>query len=668
MSSMLAKIIATGLLFSSSAALADTLNAQQKAYYRAQMSGLPASPTARTDPVGDALVQWNRLRRPGGYTFDSYANFLIRYPDWPGAEAMRRAAEKAINPAAYQPAQVLNYFDRLPALTTMGEVRYALALQAAGRRDEALASARRAWTGGTLTPDDEGRILALFAANLTERDHDKRMEKLLWDKAASSAVRQMPLTSQANRPLYAARLALQQKAVDAASKAAFLNAAQRNDPGYILDRANWLRLTGQSVAARALLAEPRTLTSPPQDANRWFEALLANAKAAVIDSQYGVAYDIASKVDDAYPAGVSVSDQSYAERDKYTDLVWLAGTVAMQNRNRPQDAIGMFDRYARGSRTAQTRAKGLYWAGRAALSAGQRDAANGYFTRAAAMPDQYYGQLASERLGLRLAAPVDGGKLEVTRSQRDAFEDRGIVKAAKLLGEMGDWKDQSLFLREIANTANTDLEHHFIHELAEDVKRPDLKVMIGRRARVAGFDAYVRDGFPEVKVPSGYGDNFTMIHAITRQESQFDRQAQSPVGARGLMQLMPGTAREQAGKLGIPYALESLTADTDYNIQLGSSYFDRMLRQFNGSYPMAVAAYNGGAGNVRKWIAANGDPRGEGGDMVGWIEKIPFAETRNYVQRVLENAVVYDLIHPERARSKSIAAPLSWYLGKKTPG
>jgi soluble lytic murein transglycosylase len=158
-----------------------------------------------------------------------------------------------------------------------------------------------------------------------------------------------------------------------------------------------------------------------------------------------------------------------------------------------------------------------------------------------------------------------------------------------------------------------------------------------------------------------------MIHAIARQESQFDRMATSHAGARGLMQLMPGTARETAGKIALSYRPQDLNTDIHYNVQLGSTYFQRMLSYYGGSYPLAVAAYNAGPGNVNKWLAANGDPRGGGIAMLDWIEAIPIFETRNYVQRVLENAVMYDHLNPEKANIRS-AKPLSAYLGQRTTG
>ncbi len=273
---------------------------------------------------------------------------------------------------------------------------------------------------------------------------------------------------------------------------------------------------------------------------------------------------------------------------------------------------------------------------------------------------------AAERLGKSLRRPPDFNAKAVTPAIRDAFFRKEIVRAAQLLGTMGNRSDQSLFVREIANDATTDTDHILAAELSRTIGRPDLGVMVGRSALQNGLSDYTAAGYPSVRVPEAQQDYWTIIHAIARQESQFDRTAVSHAGARGMMQLMPGTAREQSGKLGIGYNRESLTTDTDYNIQLGSSYFQRMLKLY-GSYPLAVAAYNAGPGNVNKWLTAIGDPRSGGIDVVTWVERIPIFETKNYVQRVLENAVVYDLLNPQRSRSQG-PANLSWYLGKNKPG
>jgi len=658
------------MLSASTAAMADTLSPDQRSWYGAQLQGgtTGAIRPVRTDPVGEAVLSWNRLRQSDSYAFNDYASFLVANPGWPGEAAMRKTAERAINPNSYSPGQVVAYFERMPALTTTGEARHATALLAMGRTDQARAVARRAWTGGTLSPEDEARIIGAFGGALTQADHDLRMERLLWAGSSNAAVRQLPFVSQGRRPLFEARIAMQTKAADAATKAATLDDRLRSEPGYIVDRAGWLRTSGNSAAARAYLAGPRTLAAPPLEAEEWFETLLTNARGAANDTQWSLAYDIASKVDDAYAPGTDIRDRPIGERDDYTSLVWLAGSTALQKLGRPADAVGMFERYALAARSPQTQSKGFYWAGRAALAAGQAERASGYFQRASEFNDQFYGQLALERLGLPIAPPSTGPTITPSAAERAAFFDRSVVRAARMLGEVGDWRDQTQFLRSISNDAKSDLDHHFAAELAREIQRPDLGVMIARSARINGHNDYVRSGFPVVTLPSGHESNFTMVHAITRQESQFDRQAVSHAGARGLMQLMPGTARETAGKIGESYNLAGLTSDPLYNIRLGSTYFQSMLNYFGGSYPLAVAAYNAGPGNVNKWLRANGDPRMSGVDMIDWIERIPIFETRNYVQRVLENAVVYDAINPERARSKGARTPLSWYLGKQSAG
>jgi soluble lytic murein transglycosylase len=304
-----------------------------------------------------------------------------------------------------------------------------------------------------------------------------------------------------------------------------------------------------------------------------------------------------------------------------------------------------------------------------AQAAGNKVEADRHLAMAASYPDQFYGQLARERLGQAIAPPSTlAAEITVTENDRAAFEASSLVRAARALGAAGRWQDQSTFLRAIAASVSTDTERVLANELATKIGRADLGVMVGRKARADGSTGYALASFPSLSVPSDHQNNWTMIHAISRQESQFDKAAVSHAGARGLMQLMPGTAREQSGKIGLSYNLGGLTSDTSYNIMLGSSYFLRMLSYYGGSYPLAVAAYNAGPGNVNKWLRANGDPRTGQVDMLRWIEAIPIYETRNYVQRVLENAVVYDAMRAQRAGTTLPPAPLSRYLGKNNIG
>ena len=255
-------------------------------------------------------------------------------------------------------------------------------------------------------------------------------------------------------------------------------------------------------------------------------------------------------------------------------------------------------------------------------------------------------------------------QIQVSAAEKRSFEDDRLVRASRALGEIGAWREQSLFLRALTQKVTSPADHVLAGQLASAIGRPDLGVMIGRSAQANSLDAVEVSGFPTVRVPSGHESNWTFIHAITRQESQFDRAAISHAGARGMMQLMPGTAREQAGKMGVGYDGTRLYTDPNYNVMLGSAYFRRMLNMWNGNVPLAVASYNAGYGNVRKWVNAYGDPRG-GVDVLKWIEAIPYVETKAYVQRVIENSVVYDSLRPT---SQQQAFHVSRYLGKNRPG
>jgi soluble lytic murein transglycosylase len=670
MSSMAGPLLKSALLLAGASGLAASSHlAKTQVDWSRLASGQMVQPTpayGQSDPVSASLIEWKRLQQSDNWPFADYANFLLAHPGWPGEKSRRAAAETVLDSGANAPALTIRFFERFPPITPAGRIRYAEGLAASGRRADAEGQARKAWRAGVLRVSDEGKLTGQFLSALSPADHDARMDMLLWQGATSAAQRQIAFVSAAKRPVFDARLSYRSKAPDADARGlAVLNLGQ-SDPGFLGDRARWLRDNGQSPTMRALLAQRPTLTSTPGDLEAWYEVLLNAARGAAADGQFSLAYQIASRVDDALPAGADIATMPLGERDDYTSLTWLAGTTALYNLGRPADAAAMFERYGQGSKTPTTQSKGLYWAGRAAEAAGNSAAAQGYYERAAGFPDLYYGQLAVERLGRPLKGPPSFNAAAVDPATRTAFFARETVRAAQLLGTMGDRPSQNLFVRQIAQDATTDTDHILAAELSRTLGRPDLGVMVGRSALQNGLSDYTAAGYPSVRVPEAQRDYWTMIHAIARQESQFDRAAVSHVGARGLMQLMPGTARETATKLGMSYNPDSLTVDTDYNIQLGSTYFQRMFGLY-GSYPLAIAAYNAGAGNVNKWIRAYGDPRLPGGDMVKWVEQIPYFETKNYVQRVLENAVVYDLLNPEHARSRG-PANLSWYLGKNRPG
>ncbi len=618
-----------------------------------------AARAGRTGDMAMGIERWKILSRTDAADFGSYTGFMLSYPGFPAEEKLRRYAEKALDRESVEPARLVAFFDRKPPLSNPALARYARALSAMGR-SEARAKAISAWRGGAMADDSESALFAMLSGQLTAADHDARMDALLWAGASDQARRQIAYVSPQNQPMFAARLAALAD-TDAASMGMAIPGAARSDPGWLYNRARQLRRSGQKQSAAQLLASRDPLSRLPLDPEKWINLQLDAAK----DADASSAIQIAAKIDDGFAPGADISRLSFTLRDQYTSLMWLGGEKALQQMGDARSAAPLFWRYGAAARTPQTRSKGFYWAGRAMAQAGDARGAERYYTAAAAYPDQFYGMLALERLGQPLP-PLDTNPTVIpSQSQRAAFAARPITQAVREVAAESDWPTAVLFFREISEQAETEADHVLVADLARELGRRDLGVILGQAAHIDGHGVYRHTSFPLIPVPQG--SDWTMVHAIIRQESQFASSAISHAGARGMMQLMPGTARMVASKIGLSYDLGGLTNNSSYNLQLGNETFARDMDAFGGSYPLAVAAYNAGPGNVRKWLRANGDPRDGAVDWINWIERIPFSETRGYVQHVLENAVVYEAMNPDHARYKG-ANPLSHFLGKRAGG
>jgi len=615
----------------------------------------PSSPA-----IASTVARWNSLRQSDSLPFSSYASFLTTYRGWPGEAAMRRSAERRLATETVSPNDVLRFFTVHPPLTPGGHAAQAFALLATGRRDEALVSARAAWTGGVLPVTDEQRLMGAFSGGLTPADHDRRMDVLLSNGDRQSAARSIAWSSPARRPIFEARLAMQNRASDASSRIAAAGAGANADPGFLIDRAAWMRESGNTPGAREFLAQPRRLSGLPANPEKFMETMVALARGASNDRQWSTAYGIASQVGDLFPSGTDVSTRSFGERDEYTNLTWLAGQAATRM-GRHADAARMFDLYGRAAQSGQTRSKGFYWAARGAAQAGQTAQSNAWLEQAAASPDQFYGLLALERLGRTPPPPPVAPP--ATAEERAAFARRPLAEALRYLGMTGDRGNQTQFVRALAGSLDNDRERAIAAEFGRSIGRLDVGVWAAREARSNGQSFYAQPAFPTVPIPPAYRHNWAAAHGIMRQESSFERTAVSSANARGLMQLIPGTAQIEARRVGVPFSVSRLTDDPDYNILLGTSHLSMLMDRYAGNLVLTAVAYNAGPGRVPQWIAANGDPRLPGTDVVQWIENIPFSETRNYVQRVVENAMVYDLMNPAGSRSQG---RVSYYLGQRS--
>jgi soluble lytic murein transglycosylase len=676
---MSSKVLLLALALTGATAATAQINEATRSLYTARLAdnaagrfdGMAGSPLVGVAnvPTLDSLVTWDRLRRDSytaakGARFAEYAQFLRANPDWPQGTTVRRLAEKLIDDSVTAPER-LAYFSQFPPLSALAKLRLAEAQLSLGKPGEARASARDAWDSAGLDPVAEQQLLTLFEKDLRPEDHLSRADRLLWSNQTSAAARLLPRIDMDRRLWLLARLALRADSPDAANRLAGVPPQLRNDPGLILDRAAWLRRKGLLTEAQTLLANASPAPGPIIDGESWLKTRLEFARTAWRTGNFDTAYRIASR-HGALSGGAPIAVRSLGERQQFIDSEWLAGWLALRKLGRADAAIGHFRNVRTAALTPLSQTRGDYWIGRAAEAAGQAAAARTAFEAAAGHFDYFYGQLAAERLGrtpaIRRIAPA-----AISADMAGTFRADPLVRASFALGDIGDRRRQALFVRSLADRAQSPRDQALVAGLVKPLGRPDLGVLLGKAARSNGQPALIETAFPMLALPASLDASWTMIHAIARQESQFDQTITSSANAQGLMQLLPTTAAEQAAKLGLPASTARLTTDPIYNVTLGSGFFRRLQDNFGGSHVLAVAAYNAGPGNVRKFLAANGDPRLPGTDMIDWIEAIPFSETRNYVQRVLENAVVYDLLHPETAVMPR-ANPLSAYLGKTEPG
>jgi soluble lytic murein transglycosylase len=585
--------------------------------------------------MAQGVSQWQQLTASKNYSFNDYANFLLYYPGFPDADKLQGFAEDRLRSEGVANDRLVAFFDKYPPVSNFARARYAVALMAA-RPQSAFDVARAAWRGGEMDSAAESSLLAVYGARFTQDDQDARMDALLWQRAADGAARQISRVTPAKVPVFQARLAILQ-----GGDGFTVAPGAMSDPGYLYNRSRELRTEGNAQAAVQLLANHPPLTSLPADQGAWVTELLTVARLG----GGADAVKIASTIDQAFAPNTRISDEPYKLRDDYTSLMWLAATKAWQLSD-PAAAAPLFYRYGYAAKTSPTRSKGLFWAGLAARAAGNQADAQRYLQLAAQYPDRFYGQLARERLGEPLAFQPPP-TVTPTPQERATFYAQPLTQAVTEVAKDAPWSVGIRFYREIADQADTLTDHVLVAQLARNIGRRDLAVILSNAADADGFSGFTSIGYPTLAAPAG--TDWTMVHAITRQESQFANNAISYAGARGLMQLMPGTAREQAGKAGVQYLSASLVNDPAYNVLLGDGYFKRMLNYYNGSYPLAVAAYTAGPGNVNRWLAQNGDPRTGAIPWINWIEAIPIYQTKDYVQRVLENAVVYEALHPEKA-------------------
>ncbi len=568
----------------------------------------------------DRYVAWSILRA-APRTEASFAatwRFLREQPDWPEPEVLRRQAEERIGPET--PAtEVVRYFTAFPPLTSTGHMRRLEAAGTAAPNDVAR-FARDTWQNATLRNSDENDFLNRYAQFLTGPDQVARFDRILREGRHVVARDLVPKLPPDYLPVANARLAMAARAADAATLVRALPAARLNEPTFRLERMQWIRRTGTLDEAKAALAGP----IPNQNDAWWNERNLV--VRALLD---------ADRPADAYAVAIG---HGLTKGVAFAEAEFLAGWIALRQLKKPAVALKHFSTLYDGVSTDISKSRGAYWLARTYEAAKQTKDANDWYGQAASYGQTFYGQLAARKLqGVNPKFPVDPVP---TAADKQALAGRELATMARYLGQVEEFDRARPFLLRLARSVTAPGEVALLAQLSLDLKRPDVGLTVARRGAENGvvlFDA----AFPIVDLGATGSIERALALALAKQESSFNASAVSTSNALGLMQLLPTTARDVAGRLKVPFIESKLTRDPAYNVQLGSQYLAEMLQRFGGSYELALAAYNAGPNRVARWIEAGGDPRTAKIDMIDWIEMMPFRETRNYVQRIMEAVTVY---------------------------
>jgi soluble lytic murein transglycosylase len=584
------------------------------------------------DPLVAKIVDWFDFIRPETRArFAEISAFITENSHWPYQKRLQRRTEEAMTETT--PANVvLSWFETREPASVDGRVRLGAALLAEGYKKRAQRVLRRAWVGGNFGKRQERTFFKRYRKLLRKDDHLKRLERLLWNGRYWASRRMLWRVGAGHRALAEARMALRHRRGNVDRAIARVPAELKDHPGLIYERLRWRRRKGLDMSARDLLSDlPDDLGRP----DLWAKERAILARRALQAGHISEAYRIAK-------------DHGLDNGAAFAEAEWLAGWIALRFLGDYEVARNHFSTMYDSVRYPVSRARGAYWVGRTEEALSGHSAAEPWYQTAARYPTTYYGQLATARL-----KPAGGGfalppEPKPDAAQVTAFAEHELVRVARILGQIGENKRLKPFILGLSSIETSPGWRALSASLAVELDRPDLAIRVSKLNNRAGR-GLVAEGYPVPDVKPLFDRagkplvEIPLVLSLVRQESGFFTKARSPAGARGLMQMLPRTAYRTARTLKIPYSRRRLTSDADYNLKLGQAHLATLLKSFDGSYVLALAAYNAGPSRVRKWVNANGDPRDATVNVIDWIEMIPFNETRNYVQRVLENLQVYRL-------------------------
>ncbi|MGB1548214.1 MAG: lytic transglycosylase domain-containing protein [Alphaproteobacteria bacterium] len=576
------------------------------------------------NPIPAEVIHWLYYGQPGTKApFDEIATFLRQHPNWPDQRLLRLRAEEAMSDRLADEV-ILTWFTDYPPITTQGRILLGEAMLRSEDPEAAEAYLRETWVRYNFTRHEERRFLAKHRKLLTETDHEQRMDRLLWDGRHWEAQRMLYRVNPDQRHLAIARISLMNRSWAVDKDVQRVPKELEAHPGLMYERLRWRRRKGKIESAREILENPPDELVRPE---RWWDERVVVVRRLFRDGYYSEAYRLAS-------------EHGQTDGESFAEAEWLAGWIALRFLNDYQVAFTHFTNIYDATRYPISRARGAYWAARAAEAMGARSTQNRWYRIAAQYLTAYYGQLAAEHISGRRPIAVPP-QIEPSQGTVKALEEDPLTLVVLLLQEIGAHDYIRPFVLKLAEQVDTPEGYAWLTDFALSLDRPDLAVRVTKQAQRQNIPLFVR-GYPVLDLPNeGPLPEPALVLAVTRQESAMDKQAVSSAGARGLMQLLPQTARSVSRSLRIRYSKGKLTNDPDYNLRLGGAYLSGLIKEFDGSYVLALAAYNAGPSRVRRWVRELGHPRESGANAIDWIESIPVYETRNYVQRILENLQIY---------------------------
>lgn len=623
---LLLLLLPCALAYADSSTAADAMNYAdggqwQQARRLADQSGEPAL---------ISLIEWRYLLDDAsGAGFDDIIQFLQKHPNWPAQSALQQRAEQALRNNDFSENLLLNYFDTNDPITGIGKVTLAgaLAKNNPGQSERIHRLIHEGWVQGDFDPVMESYIRENYSSVLTKEDDEARMDRLLWDKQTSAAARMLAFVPASQHALYEARIALIKKDRKASALVAKVPASQQNNQGLIFDRLRYRAQKGDDKGVGELLSRVKEAEGYQE---KWWTYRQLEARQAIKEGEFKT-------------AALLVHDYDKLEGGELSEALWLEGWLALEYNGKPADALAAFSRMYDVVNYPVSQARAAYWAGRAAEQLGNDESARGWYQKATANPTTYYGQLAAIELN---QSPPDLPNDSVPAEQPPQ---NVLEQAIKLCIETGEYQFANKLLGHAIAEASSNDDMTRLAAMGYHAGVTHVSVNTAKKALQKHL-ILTKLSYPRPDIDVDIPIERALMLAITRQESEFDREAESPAGAMGMMQLLPSSARYIARKIDMPYSRSRLETP-EYNITLGSHYLGRLIDAYDGSYVLAIAAYNAGPGNVSKWVKLFGRPSNRPKEVINWVERIPFTETRNYVQRVLENLQVYRrLENPESYR------------------